>query len=215
MTLEGLLYKPYNNLSPLISLLGQSNVAARYISVGGNYAKCPVYQTLNKKNPGRPVYQLPVYQSKGQPTNFSNEIQLETPKARTSRIAQEDQPTYQGLLNIKNSEFMSMIIASCVSCHWFSINLDCQENIVIWIIKLCHINLSSMSIWNKWPNNHQLFLICKHVTRRPCWWSIQYNVLFFQRIYMEIFVSRGENRLCSWSPRWSTWHCVQTSNCIY
>ena len=168
VTLEGLLYKPHNNLSPLISLLGQSNVAARYNSAEGNYANCPVYQTLNEKNPGTPVYQLPVYQSNGQPTNFSNEMQLETPKARTSPIAQDDQPTYQGLLN-ENSEFMSMIIASCVSCHWFSINLDCQENIVIRIIKLCHI-LSSMSIWNKWPN---LFLICSHVTRRPCWWSMQ------------------------------------------
>ena len=116
MTLEGLLYKPHNNLSPLISLLGQSNVAARFNSAESNYVNCPVYQTLNEKNPGTLVYQLPVYQSNGQPTNFSNEIQLETPKARTSPIAQEDQPTYQGLLN-ENSEFMSMIIASCVSCH--------------------------------------------------------------------------------------------------
>lgn len=116
VTSEGLLYKPHNNLSPLISLLGQSNVAARYNSTESNYANCPVYQTLNEKNPGTPVYQLPEYQSNGQPTNFSNEIQLETPKARTSPIAQEDQPTYQGLLN-ENSEFMSMIIASCVSCH--------------------------------------------------------------------------------------------------
>ena len=86
-------------------------------SAESNYANCPVYQTLNEKNPGTPVYQLPVYQSNGQPTNFSNEIQLETPKARTSPTAQEDQPTYQGLLN-ENSEFMS-------------INLDCQENTVI------------------------------------------------------------------------------------
>ena len=159
VTLEGLLYKPHNNLSPLISLLGQSNVAARYNSAEGNYANCPVYQTLNEKNPGTPVYQLPVYQSNGQPTNFSNEIQLETPKARTSPMAQEDQPTYQGLLN-ENSEFMSVY-------------LDCRENTVIWITKLCHINLSSMSIRNKWPNNHQLFLVCSHVTRRLCWWSIK------------------------------------------
>ena len=86
-------------------------MAARYNSAEGNYANCPVYQTLNEKNPGTPVYQ-----SNGQPTNFSNEIQLETTKARTSPIAQEDQPTYQGLLN-ENSECMSMIIASCVSCH--------------------------------------------------------------------------------------------------
>ena len=117
MTLEGLLYKPHNNLSPLISLLGQSKyVAARYNSAEVNYANCPVYQTLNEKNPGTPVYQLPVYQSNGQPTNSSNEIHLETPKARTSPTAQEDQPTYQGLLN-ENSEFMSVTIGSCVSCH--------------------------------------------------------------------------------------------------
>ncbi|CAH3143753.1 unnamed protein product [Porites evermanni] len=77
----------------------QSNVAARYNSAESNYENCPVYQTLNKKNPGTPVYQLPVYQSNGQPTNSGNEIQLETPKARTSPIAQEDQSTYQGLLN--------------------------------------------------------------------------------------------------------------------
>lgn len=77
----------------------QSNVAARYNSAEGNYANCPVYQTLNEKNPGTPVYQLPVYQSNGQPTNSSYEIQLETPKARMPPIAQEDQPTYQGLLN--------------------------------------------------------------------------------------------------------------------
>ena len=94
-------------------MLGQSNVAARFNSAESNYENCPVYQTLNEKNPGTPVYQLPVYQSNGQPTNSGNEIQLETPKARTSPIAQEDQPTYQGLLN-ENSEFMSMIIASCI-----------------------------------------------------------------------------------------------------
>ncbi|CAH3138433.1 unnamed protein product [Porites lobata] len=76
------------------------NVAARYNSAEVNYANCPVYQTLNEKNPGTPVYQLPVYQSNGQPTNSSNEIQLETPKARTSPMAQEDQPTYQDLLNV-------------------------------------------------------------------------------------------------------------------
>ena len=110
--MEGLLYKPHNNLSPLISLLGQSNVAARYNSAERNYVNCPVYQTLNEKNPGTPVYQLPVYQSNGQPTNFSNEIQLETPKARTSPIAQEDQPTYQGLVN-ENSEF---VYDNCIVC---------------------------------------------------------------------------------------------------
>lgn len=76
----------------------QSNVAVNN-SAESNYVNCPVYQTLNEKNPGTLVYQLPVYQSNGQPTNFSNEIQLETPKARTSPIAQEDQPTYQGLVN--------------------------------------------------------------------------------------------------------------------
>ena len=106
------MYKPHNNLSPLISLLGQSNVAVNN-SAESNYVNCPVYQTLNEKNPGTLVYQLPVYQSNGQPTNFSNEIQLKTPKARTSPIAQEDQPTYQGLVN-ENSEFMSMIIAICI-----------------------------------------------------------------------------------------------------
>ena len=86
-------------------------MAARYNSAESNYENCPVYQTLNEKNPGTPVYQ-----SNGQPTNSGNEIQLETPKARTSPIAQEDQSTYQGLLN-ENSEFMSMIIASCVPCN--------------------------------------------------------------------------------------------------
>lgn len=34
-----------------------------------------------------------------------NEIQLEIPKDGTSHTAQEDQPTYQGLLN-ENSEFI-------------------------------------------------------------------------------------------------------------
>lgn len=76
----------------------QSNVAVNN-SAESNYVNCPVYQTLNEKNPGTLVYQLPVYQSNGQPTNSSYEIQLETPKARTSPIAQDDQPTYQGLLS--------------------------------------------------------------------------------------------------------------------
>ena len=34
---------------------------------------------------------------------------MEMPKGGTSPIVQEDQPTYQGLLN-DNSEFMSMIL---------------------------------------------------------------------------------------------------------
>ena len=90
-------------------MLGQSNVAARNNSAEGNYANIPVYQNLNERNPGTPVYQ-----SNGQPTNSGDyEIQLERPKARTPPVTQEDQPTYQGLLNA-NSEFLSMIIASCV-----------------------------------------------------------------------------------------------------
>ena len=51
--------------------------------------------------------------------NPGNEIQLETTnESYTSPIAQDDQPTYQGLLN-DNSEFLSMIISSCASYNWF------------------------------------------------------------------------------------------------
>ena len=47
--------------------------------------------------------------------NSGNEIQLETTnESYTSPIVQDDQPTYQGLLN-DNSEFLSMIISSCAS----------------------------------------------------------------------------------------------------
>ena len=51
--------------------------------------------------------------------NSGNEIQLETTnESYTSPIAQDDQPTYQGLLN-DNSEFLSMIMSSCASYNWF------------------------------------------------------------------------------------------------
>ena len=50
-----------------------------------------------------------------------NEIQLEIPNDGTSRTAQEDQPTYQGLLN-ENSEFI-YDISLCVSYNWFAIIL--------------------------------------------------------------------------------------------
>ena len=51
--------------------------------------------------------------------NPGNEIQLETTnESYTSPIAQDDQPTYQGLLN-DNSEFLSMIISLCASYNWF------------------------------------------------------------------------------------------------
>lgn len=47
--------------------------------------------------------------------NPGNEIQLETTnESYTSPIAQDDQPTYQGLFS-DNSEFLSMIISSCAS----------------------------------------------------------------------------------------------------
>ena len=51
--------------------------------------------------------------------NPGNEIQLETTnESYTSPIAQDDQPTYQGLLN-DNSEFLSRIISSFASYNWF------------------------------------------------------------------------------------------------
>ena len=47
--------------------------------------------------------------------NPGTEIQLETTnESYTSPIAQDEQPTYQGLLN-DNSEFLCMIISSCTS----------------------------------------------------------------------------------------------------
>ena len=59
------------------------------------------------------LVETPVYANPG------NEIQLETTnKSYTSLIAQDNQPTYQGLLN-DNSEFLSMIISSCASYNWF------------------------------------------------------------------------------------------------
>ena len=51
--------------------------------------------------------------------NPGNEIQLETTnESYTAPIAQDNQPTYQGLLN-DNSEFLSMIVSSCASYNWF------------------------------------------------------------------------------------------------
>ena len=68
--------------------------------------------------------------------NPGNEIQLETTnESYTSPIAQDDQPTYQGLLN-DNGEFLSMIISSCAwhTTDFLDINLDCQKRIIIIII---------------------------------------------------------------------------------
>ena len=52
-----------------------------------------------------------------------------------------------------------------------------------------------------------LFLVCKHVTRRPCWWSIH----FFFKLYISLVPSR-EKCFCSCSPTWTPWRHVQTSN---
>ena len=49
-------YKPRNNRFSCISLPGQSNGATIYSSAEGNYDNCTVYQTLDKENPGPPVY---------------------------------------------------------------------------------------------------------------------------------------------------------------
>ena len=68
--------------------------------------------------------------------NPGNEIQLETTnESYTSPIAQDDQPTYQGLLN-DNSEFLSMIISSCAwhTTDFLDINSDSKERIIIIII---------------------------------------------------------------------------------
>ena len=48
--------KPHNNCFSCISLPGQSNGATVYSSAEGNYDNCTVYQTLDKENPGPPVY---------------------------------------------------------------------------------------------------------------------------------------------------------------
>lgn len=61
-------------LNKFVSFLGQSNVAATYSRAEGNYENCPVYQTLNKKNPGTPVYQSPVHQSKCQKGLMRNKM---------------------------------------------------------------------------------------------------------------------------------------------
>ena len=59
------------------------------------------------------LVEIPEYADPG------NEIQLETTnESYTSSIAQDQQPTYQGLLN-DNSEFLSIIISSCASYNWF------------------------------------------------------------------------------------------------
>ena len=68
--------------------------------------------------------------------NPGNEIQLETTnESYTSPIAQDDQRTYQGLLD-DNSEYLSMIISSCAwhTTDFLEINLDCKERIIIIII---------------------------------------------------------------------------------
>ena len=65
--------------------------------------------------------------------NPGNEIQLETTnESYTSPIAQDDQRTYQGLLD-DNSEYLSMIISSCAwhTTDFLEINLDCKERIII------------------------------------------------------------------------------------
>ena len=64
-------------LNKFVSFLGQSNLAVTYNRAEGSYENCPVYQTLNKKNPGTPVYQSPVHQSKGLPEGASTGINEE------------------------------------------------------------------------------------------------------------------------------------------
>ena len=64
--------------------------------------------------------------------NPGNEIQLETTnESETSPIAQDNQPTYQGLLN-DNGEFLSMIISPCAwhTTDFLEINLDCKIIII-------------------------------------------------------------------------------------
>ena len=72
--------------------------------------------------------------------DFYSSILVETPEYATqamrsswkqqtkvmSPIAQDDQPTYQGLLS-DNSEFLSMIVSSCAwhTTDFLDINLDC------------------------------------------------------------------------------------------
>ena len=58
-------------------MLGQSNLAATYRRAEGNYENCPVYQSLNQKNSGTPMYQLPVHQSEGLPEGSSTGILVE------------------------------------------------------------------------------------------------------------------------------------------
>ena len=64
-------------LNKFVSFLGQSNLAATYNRAEGSYENCPVYHTLNKKNPGTPVYQSPVHQSTGLPEGASTGINEE------------------------------------------------------------------------------------------------------------------------------------------
>ena len=64
-------------LNKFVSFLGQSNLAVTYNRAEGSYENCPVYQTLNKKNPGTPVYQSPVHQSEGLPEVASTGINEE------------------------------------------------------------------------------------------------------------------------------------------
>ena len=60
-------------------------------------------------------------------------------------------------------------------------------------------------------NIANIFLVCNHLTWRPCWWSIQWKL--FQRIYIKMeFSSQRKELFCSWPPTWLAWRHLRTSN---
>ena len=78
-------------------------------------------------------------------------------------------------------------------------------------------SLSSF-VWRYRINHLSIFLVCNHVTRRPCWMCVdsQYNRIFSRRIYMKIgYGSQRREMLLFWPPTWPPWRHVQTSNNLW
>ena len=121
------------------------------------------------------------------------------------------------------------------STDWASVKIISQENHFLSrkIREALHIHLRGPTMShdhgyhlpppppNLWYNHHWIsnpavefesfvnkeFLDFTNVTRRPCWWSIQY-IFFWQN------QRRGrEADYCSWPPTWPPWRHMQSSNC--
>ena len=63
---------------------------------------------------------------------------------------------------------------------------------------------STLKLQLAWGNLSVIFLVCNHVTRRPCWG--QYNRILLEEFpWKESLVPKREQWFCSWPPTWPPW----------